>query len=154
MTIIILKKRKNQMKLNWWTRILFLKVFKGREKTLKKNLSENLKMRCGFMRKKSTVLRWRHCFSSSHLKLSHKVWLHWNWLSLIFFFIFFLILSVTVESSCRGFFLFFFIKQNNDNRSKCNSCFQYFYNCSSVDWKAVVNLELTSMSSLLRILHN
>lgn len=58
------KKRKNQRinLINWWwcshacccCCLVSLDMFE-------KNLFRSLKMRCGFMRKKSTVLRWRPC---------------------------------------------------------------------------------------------
>lgn len=136
-------------------------------------------MRCGFMRKikkeqeHPQLLRWRPL--GLFLRSSWRSLLLISWklcvvvlcmccgyieLKLIKFNVFFFFPAFPLQSRvffARGYFKFFlpllfFIKQNNDNRSKCNSCFQYFYNCRSVDWKAVVNLELTSMSSLLRIL--
>lgn len=80
------------------------------------------------MRKNPQNLRWRP-LELENFYLTNVVTLKLIKFNFSFFSLF--SSSITVASSCRGFF--FFIKQNNDNRSKCNSCFQYFYNCSSVD---------------------
>lgn len=105
------------------------------------------------MRKNPQNLRWRPLeFEKPFLSHKNVVTLKLIKFNFSYFFSFFIFFHNSRVFNAVDSLFFFFIKQNNDNRSKCNSCFQYFYNCSSVDWKAVVNLELTSMSSLLRIL--